>query len=166
MIPTSSSIVCYLAVDNSRRFHRGILLSSSQDKICANTQLPLNLMPNCPRCHQSISHQEITCSHCGMILKAHGHPGIPLHRASEQDSLCQTCLYHRDDTCTFPQRPHAQECTLYTDQDSSHLEAELRYRPHRTILESLKLWCQRHPGIIGFLGLVAISIGLTLLSSS
>ncbi|MFP4104126.1 hypothetical protein [Coleofasciculus sp.] len=123
-------------------------------------------MPNCPRCHQSITNREITCPHCGMILKAYGHPGITLHRAVEPEYLCQTCLYHADDTCTFPQRPYAKECTLYTDKDQSPLEPESIYMPRRTLLQAAKLWCQRHPAVVGLLGLLAVSIVFTLLSNS
>jgi hypothetical protein len=39
-------------------------------------------MPNCPRCHQSINPQAVTCPYCRTPLKAYGHPGIPLHRAT------------------------------------------------------------------------------------
>lgn len=101
-----------------------------------------------------------------MILKAYGHPGITLHQAVEQKYLCQTCLYHADDTCTFPQRPYAKECTLYTDKDQSILESEPIYMPRRSPLHGAKLWCQRHPAVVGLLGLVAVSIVFTLLSNS
>jgi hypothetical protein len=50
------------------------------------------------------------------MLKAHGHPGIPLHRAEANQYLCKTCVYDADDTCTYPQRPYATECTLYRDR--------------------------------------------------
>lgn len=70
-------------------------------------------MSYCPRCQQSVDSQAIACPHCRNLLKAHGHPGIPLYRASGQAFLCQSCHYHLDDSCTFPQRPFARECTLY-----------------------------------------------------
>jgi len=75
-------------------------------------------MPYCPRCQQSVDSQAIACPHCRSLLKAHGHPGIPLHRASGQEFLCQSCRYHLDDSCTFPQRPYAKECTLYRNQST------------------------------------------------
>lgn len=76
-------------------------------------------MPYCPDCHQSVNDQAITCPHCRSLLKAHGHPGIPLHRAVDEVPLCATCLYDLDNTCTFPQRPNARECTLYRDQSQA-----------------------------------------------
>lgn len=73
-------------------------------------------MPNCPRCHQAVDSQAIACPYCRTALKAYGHPGIPLFRAEGETYLCDTCLYHDDDTCNFPQRPYAKECTLYHDR--------------------------------------------------
>ncbi|MDA0265720.1 MAG: zinc ribbon domain-containing protein [Cyanobacteria bacterium] len=70
-------------------------------------------MALCPRCRYLVEAQAIRCGHCGLILKAYGHPGIPLHRATGDTSLCLTCAYHADDSCTFPQRPLAQTCTIY-----------------------------------------------------
>jgi len=74
------------------------------------------LMPDCPKCHQAIDSQTVTCPRCFTVLKAYGHPGIPLHRATGAASLCLTCTYHADDTCTYPQRPYARECTMYHDR--------------------------------------------------
>ncbi|MBW4553343.1 MAG: zinc ribbon domain-containing protein [Aphanocapsa sp. GSE-SYN-MK-11-07L] len=73
-------------------------------------------MTTCPRCQQAVDAQAITCLYCGCVLKAHGHPGIPLHRSDSGQYLCSTCVYEADDTCNFPQRPYATECTLYRDQ--------------------------------------------------
>ena len=70
-------------------------------------------MPNCPHCRQSVDAQAVSCPYCRTPLKAYGHPGIPLHRATGEQYLCDSCTYHADDTCTFPQRPYAKECTLY-----------------------------------------------------
>lgn len=72
-------------------------------------------MPTCPRCRQAVDSQAIACPHCRTALKAHGHPGIPLYRAEGTAYLCETCTYHEDDTCNFPQRPYARECTMYHD---------------------------------------------------
>ena len=75
-------------------------------------------MPICPRCRQTVVSQAITCPTCRTPLKAHGHPGIPLYRAEGSAYLCDSCTYHADDTCNYPQRPYAKECTLYQDVDA------------------------------------------------
>lgn len=62
----------------------------------------------CPRCHQSIDSQAVACPYCRIEIKAFGHPGIPLHRAEGTSFLCNSCTYHADDSCNFPQRPYAQ----------------------------------------------------------
>lgn len=124
------------------------------------------LMLNCPRCHQSLSSQAVTCSHCGTILKAYGHPGITLYRATGEPSLCESCSYHADDTCTFPQRPDAKECTLYDDITQPKRGADRLYTPRQNPLQSLKFWCQRNPAWLGLLGLVAVSFFVTLLAAS
>jgi hypothetical protein len=72
-------------------------------------------MPNCPRCDYLLQETAISCPQCGSALTAYGHPGILLHQAQEDAFLCPTCVYERDDTCTFPQRSHAKTCTLYRD---------------------------------------------------
>jgi len=59
----------------------------------------------------------MVCPHCRATLKAFGHPGIPLYQAEGAVSLCDRCSYHADDSCTFPQRPHAKTCTLFRDRD-------------------------------------------------
>lgn len=79
----------------------------------------------CPRCHQLIDAQAIACPHCHAALKAYGHPGIPLFRATGEEFLCATCTYHHNDTCTFPQRPHAKECTLYTHPTQQPAELKI-----------------------------------------
>ncbi|NJM96808.1 MAG: zinc ribbon domain-containing protein [Phormidesmis sp. RL_2_1] len=70
-------------------------------------------MPACPRCSRAIATDTITCPHCQLSLTAHGHPGMPLYRATDEVPLCATCAYDADDTCNFPQRPQAKTCTLY-----------------------------------------------------
>jgi hypothetical protein len=72
-------------------------------------------MINCRRCHQPVDSKAIACPHCRLSLKAFGHPGIPLYRATDDEYLCTSCVYHADDTCNYPQRPHAKDCTLYRD---------------------------------------------------
>ncbi len=123
-------------------------------------------MPNCPRCHQSINSNAIACPHCGMTFKAYGHPGITLHRTMGEEYLCDSCTYHTDDSCNFPQRPHAKECTLYDDISRSQLEAQQIYTPRYSLIQSLKLWCQRNPTLLGLLVLVTVSFLLAFVATS
>jgi C4-type Zn-finger protein len=115
-------------------------------------------MPTCPRCHQSVDAQAIACPYCRTALKAYGHPGIPLYQASGDEYLCQTCTYHEDDTCNFPQRPYAKECTLYHDRSQ-----QLVVKSHTPSWQySLGLWVKRNAGWLVLLGLVAISLLIAL----
>ena len=123
-------------------------------------------MLNCPRCHQSINNKAVTCPYCGTVLKAYGHPGITLHRATGEQPLCESCSYHADDTCTFPQRPYAKECTLYDDITQPKLAADQRYTPRQNPLQSIKFWCQRNPALLGLSALLAASFLLALLAAS
>ncbi|PPT11267.1 hypothetical protein CKA32_000376 [Geitlerinema sp. FC II] len=70
-------------------------------------------MASCPQCDRPVREDAVSCPHCRYPLKAFGHPGIPLHRATDDGFLCSSCTYHHDDTCNFPQRPYAETCTLY-----------------------------------------------------
>lgn len=81
-------------------------------------------MANCPHCRQSVDAQAVSCPYCRTPLKAYGHPGIPLHRATGEEYLCDSCTYHADDTCTFPQRPYATVCTLYQNIDHKQLQTQ------------------------------------------
>ncbi len=119
-------------------------------------------MPNCPRCHQFVNTEAITCPYCKTPLKAYGHPGITLHRAIGDQPLCESCTYHVDDTCTFPQRPHAMECTLYNDISQPQLPTDQIYKPRRSLLQSVKFWGQRNPGLLALLALLVVSFLLTL----
>jgi len=118
-------------------------------------------MPNCPRCHQSVDAQAISCPYCRMPLKAYGHPGIPLHRATGEEYLCQSCTYHADDTCTFPQRPYAKECTLYQDISKSQLEANQR-RDANSLAIAIKNWIRRNQFWLLLLSLLLISFLIAL----
>ncbi len=106
----------------------------------------------CSRCGSAIAVTDIQCPHCRLTLKAFGHPGIPLHRATEDASLCDTCTYHADDTCNFPQRPHAQTCTLYQDLNAPPPPAPIKPR----------FSLRRYSGWIGLGGLVLISLAIAL----
>ncbi|MCP2730175.1 zinc ribbon domain-containing protein [Limnofasciculus baicalensis] len=121
-------------------------------------------MQNCPHCHQSINSKAVKCPYCGTVLKAYGHPGITLHRASKDNFLCETCTYHADDTCNFPQRPHAKECTLYQDISQPQLDRNPIYIPRSSLLQSIKFWCQRNPALIGLFVLIAVSLLLAVIS--
>ena len=111
----------------------------------------------CPRCHQSIDSQGVACPYCRIEIKAFGHPGIPLHRAEGESFLCNSCTYHADDTCNFPQRPYAQECTLYEDVDKIIPSP----KPQR---RNLKSWLRRNQGLLLLLGLLLISLAIALLN--
>ena len=113
-------------------------------------------MPTCPRCQQPVSATAIECPACRLTLKAHGHPGIPLHRAVGEAFLCETCTYHFDDTCTFPQRPQAQTCTLYQDR---HHAATQGQAPTYTIP-----WWRKYAGWIALAVLISVSVLVTLFS--
>lgn len=119
-------------------------------------------MPLCSRCHQPVDAEAITCPHCNFQLKAFGHPGIPLYRATEDESLCDTCLYHADDSCNFPQRPHAQTCTLYHNVAEPLIPPEtFKRRPQG--LELVQGWFQRYTLAWVLCALVIISVLLSLL---
>ncbi|MDY6782493.1 MAG: zinc ribbon domain-containing protein [Cyanobacteriota bacterium] len=119
-------------------------------------------MSNCPQCNQLVEAEAIRCPHCNTALKAFGHPGIPLYQTTAQTSLCDSCLYHEDDTCTFPQRPYAKTCTLYCDRDHPP-ERELEPPIYRQRgLRGLKAWCFRNRGILLVIAIVAASLWLAL----
>lgn len=108
----------------------------------------------CPRCHQSIDAQAVACPYCRTSLKAFGHPGIPLHRAVDSKFLCDSCTYHADDTCNFPQRPYALECTLYQDVNQSYSAQQKPYTG--SIAANIKSWIRRHQGLLMLLVLLFI----------
>lgn len=73
--------------------------------------------------------------------------------------LCETCTYDADDSCTFPQRPHARECTLYHNRlQSPPLTVE--YRPG--LASSVTAWIKRHTLWVGLLILLMISVVMAL----
>ena len=85
-------------------------------------------MPTCPRCQKPVPQTAIDCPNCHLALKAHGHPGMTLYRAQGSESLCATCAYDADNSCTFSKRPNATTCTLYQDISQSNKPSET-YRP-------------------------------------
>jgi hypothetical protein len=96
------------------------------------------------------------------LLKAFGHPGIPLYRATGEEFLCSTCTYHADDTCNFPQRPDARECTLYHPQGSKKL-LTLSYKLN--LRHRLQGWLKHNAAWIVLVGLVVVSLLLALSNS-
>ncbi len=115
-------------------------------------------MPDCPLCHQAVEPQAIACPHCRVPLKAHGHPGMPLYRAIGDEPLCLTCTYHADDTCTFPKRPTAMDCTLYNDTRQTPTAEPSGYKSGSHI----KTWGKRNAGLLALIGLLLISLMVAL----
>jgi hypothetical protein len=115
-------------------------------------------MLDCPRCHRPISTQAVTCPYCRAVLKAHGHPGITLYQATGDEYLCQTCTYDKDDTCNFPQRPYAKECTLYQDSNQPILIAK---KPP-SFGQVVQRWLNQRAGLLIVLSLFLISLLIAL----
>ncbi|MCM0594333.1 MAG: zinc ribbon domain-containing protein [Gloeotrichia echinulata IR180] len=118
---------------------------------------------SCPRCHQLVDNQAITCPYCRITLKAYGHPGIPLHRATGKSYLCDSCTYHADDTCNFPQRPHAKDCTLYQNIAESKLQSEKQ--PPKSLAARVKSWIEQNQALLLLLGLLFICLVIALSKS-
>lgn len=115
-------------------------------------------MATCPRCGTTVDANAIQCSHCSLVLKAHGHPGIPLYRSQAGAALCESCTYHLDDTCTFPQRPHAETCTLYNNAYADPKAEQITLSTG----QKLQLWVRRRAGLIALVVLIGISFGIVL----
>jgi hypothetical protein len=97
-----------------------------------------------------------------MVLKAYGHPGIPLYQASGSDFLCDRCTYHEDDTCNYPQRPYAQSCIMFHDKAKPLVEEKSsRYFTHKGF-GSVSAWCRRNQGLLLLIGLVIVSVAIAL----
>ncbi|MGD1809383.1 zinc ribbon domain-containing protein [Dapis sp. BLCC M126] len=118
-------------------------------------------MLNCPRCHQTVDSQAIACPYCKFPLKAFGHPGIPLYQAEGEEYLCNNCLYHLDDTCNFPQRPYAKDCTLFHDQSEPLVPHSTHDTNHHSWLQILKFWFSRYTILWLFMILILISFLLS-----
>lgn len=116
-------------------------------------------MPECPKCHQPISSRAIACPYCRTSLKAHGHPGMTLYRATSDEPLCLTCQYHLDDTCNFPKRPDAMDCTLYRDIN----QPSAAPAPGSASGFQVRLWFKRNLVWFLLLGLLLVSLLWTLM---
>ncbi|MEL6221140.1 MAG: zinc ribbon domain-containing protein [Cyanobacteria bacterium J06627_8] len=117
-------------------------------------------MPDCPRCKRTVDSRAIACPYCKNPLKAFGHKGIPLHQSVDGDYLCATCLYHEDDSCNFPKRPYAKECTLYHNASVPVIEDE---PAPISVGTKLNKWMKRNSTLMLFLGLIVISLVIVLL---
>ena len=114
-------------------------------------------MSTCPRCKQPVDSQAVKCPKCNNDLKAFGHPGIPLYQSEDDTSLCDRCLYDRDDSCNFPKRPYAKSCTLFHDA-AVPLVAE-SVKPRSTEgLAGVKNWLYRNRGLVAIAILILVSI--------
>jgi hypothetical protein len=119
----------------------------------------------CSRCNQLIDSQAITCPYCRTEHKAFGHPGMTLHRAKGKSYLCESCTYHSDDTCTFPKRPLAKECTLYEnlEERKQNISDNLQTSRNNSSLKDFnifnifKYWLQNNSTITLILLLLLIS---------
>ncbi len=40
---------------------------------------------------------------------------VLLHKSPDTEPLCESCIYDSNNSCNFPERPHAQECTFYDE---------------------------------------------------
>jgi hypothetical protein len=117
---------------------------------------------SCPHCHQLVNSQAVNCPHCRTTLKAFGHPGIPLHRATGKEYLCDSCTYHADDSCNFPQRPYAKECTLYQNIEDSKLELQ-QQREKTSFSATVKNWIKRNSSLLLLVSLVLVCLLIALL---
>lgn len=119
-------------------------------------------MANCPTCHQKVKPDAVICPFCRTELKAHGHQGIELHRATGLEPLCKTCIYDADNSCTYPKRPDARECTMYVS--SSPLVKTVGTAPanYRTGGLSAEAWLRRNGVWVGLSGLIIVSLLMAL----
>jgi hypothetical protein len=116
---------------------------------------------SCPRCHQLIDSKAIACPNCHLTLKAYGHQGIPLHRSTDQSYLCDSCTYHADDSCNFPQRPFAKECILYENLQDRKLEQQ-RQMNEQSLDIIVKNWIQHHQFLLLLMTLLLICLLIAL----
>jgi len=111
-------------------------------------------MPECSKCHQAVDSQALECPYCRTALKAYGHPGMKLYRATGDEPLCLTCVYHEDDSCNFPKRPYAMDCTLYRDRSQPLVTTTPGYSPSF----QLKTWFSRNLVWVVVIGLILLSL--------
>ncbi|NET48216.1 MAG: hypothetical protein F6K09_05730 [Merismopedia sp. SIO2A8] len=118
----------------------------------------------CPHCRKPIAANAIACPHCRTSLKAMGHAGIPLYQAAEGEVLCDTCTYHRDDSCNYPLRPQAKDCTMYVD-DRKPVEPSVYHsttKRRASLGEAIANWVQQNTVLALVICLVVVSLFMTL----
>ena len=118
-------------------------------------------MPTCPKCKQPVDSQAIACPKCNNPLKAFGHPGMPLYQSDGNTSLCDRCIYDRDDSCNFPKRPYAKTCTLFHDVDIPLVSEVVAPTSTQGYL-GIKNLLYRYRGIIAIALLILASILIAL----
>lgn len=118
---------------------------------------------SCPRCDRPVPAQTVVCPYCKMPLTAYGHPGMPLYQAGDREYLCDRCLYHQDNSCTYPQRPYAKSCILFHDVDQPVTIEKADYKPYSWTIQGIKAWCYHHRIWLILLAVIGISLALTLL---
>lgn len=69
-----------------------------------------------------------------------------------------SCVYHEDDTCTFPKRPYAMDCTLYRDRLTPKV-AKSGYASNFR----LKTWISQNLVWIVLVGLIVVSFLVAIL---
>ena len=109
-----------------------------------------------------MSASAIACPHCQNPLKALGHLGIPLYQASGGSVLCDTCTYHQDDSCNYPQRPLAKDCIMYVDSRIPQDPNPPQPRPSSTGLDRWTQWANQNLALLILLGLGVISLLMVL----
>ena len=116
----------------------------------------------CPRCQKLVASSAIACPHCRTPLKALGHEGIPLYQAVGDAVLCDTCTYHKDDSCNYPKRPLAKDCIMYVDvripQDPTPTQPIYSSSPWHRFTQ----WANQNLGLLILGGLVIISLLMVL----
>lgn len=116
----------------------------------------------CPRCQKTVSLKAIACPHCNTPLKALGHQGIPLHQATGVAVLCDTCTYHQDDSCNYPQRPLAKDCIMYVDMrlpQDPPLESVVK---PISMTGRIQYWVNNNLALVILVGLAILSLLLVL----
>ncbi len=89
---------------------------------------------------------------------------MTLHRAKGDEYLCNTCTYHIDDSCTYPKRPYAKDCTLYQNFEESQAQ---KYQQHQKsdLNNSLQNWIRHNQTLVLFAALFLVCVLITISTS-